>query len=308
MALIAMQFKKSFTRRKEVPLMFGDNHVHMVLDGVYYKDAINRHRRGGDERFVRETLAKYRDAGVTYLRDGGDRFGACTMAARLAPEYGIEYRTPFFPICRKGHYGEFIGRSFTDFSEYRTLLSEIQAGGGDFVKFMASGIMDFDHFGAVTSEPLKLPELKDMVSAAHDMGFAVMVHVNGAEAVRNTLLAGADSIEHGAYQDDECLHLLAESGATWVPTAVTIGNLRGKRRYDERAVEQILESHLQNIETAHRYGAKLALGSDAGAWEVFHVDGITGELSLFRQVLGTEAEKVLQAGGDEIKTRFRRKM
>lgn len=308
MALIAMQFKKSFTRRKEVPLMFGDNHVHMVLDGVYYKDAINRHRRGGDEQFVRETLAKYRDAGVTYLRDGGDRFGACTMAARLAPEYGIEYRTPFFPICRKGRYGEFIGRSFTDFSEYRTLLSEIQAGGGDFVKFMASGIMDFDHFGAVTSEPLKLPELKDMVSAAHDMGFAVMVHVNGAEAVRNTLLAGADSIEHGAYQDDECLHLLAESGAIWVPTAVTIGNLRGKRRYDERAVEQILESHLQNIETAHRYGAKLALGSDAGAWEVFHVDGITGELSLFRQVLGTEAEKVLQAGGDEIKTRFRRKM
>lgn len=288
--------------------MFGDNHVHMVLDGVYYKDAINRHRRGGDEQFVRETLAKYRDAGVTYLRDGGDRFGACTMAARLAPEYGIEYRTPFFPICRKGRYGEFIGRSFTDFSEYRTLLSEIQAGGGDFVKFMASGIMDFDHFGAVTSEPLKLPELKDMVSAAHDMGFAVMVHVNGAEAVRNTLLAGADSIEHGAYQDDECLHLLAESGAIWVPTAVTIGNLRGKRRYDERAVEQILESHLQNIETAHRYGAKLALGSDAGAWEVFHVDGITGELSLFRQVLGTEAEKVLQAGGDEIKTRFRRKM
>ena len=50
--------------------MFGDNHVHMVLDGVYYKDAINRHRRGGDEQFVRATLTKYRDAGVTYLRDG----------------------------------------------------------------------------------------------------------------------------------------------------------------------------------------------------------------------------------------------
>lgn len=289
--------------------MFGDNHVHMVLDGVYYKDAINRHRNcGGDEKFVRTILAKYRNAGVTYLRDGGDRFGACTLAARLAPEYGIEYRTPFFPICRKGRYGEFIGRSFTDFAEYRKLLGEVQNGGGDFVKFMASGIMDFDHFGAVTSEPLPLAELKDMVSAAHDMGFAVMVHVNGAEAVRNTLLAGADSIEHGAYQDDECLHLLAESKAVWVPTAVTIGSLRGKGRYDERAVEQILESQLQNIETAYRYGAKLALGSDAGAWEVFHVDGITGELALFQQVLGAETENVLLNGEKEIKERFRRKL
>lgn len=287
--------------------MFGDNHIHMALDGVYYKDAINRHRRGGDEAFVRAILTRYRDAGVTYLRDGGDRFGACTMAARLAPEYGIEYRTPFFPICRRGRYGEFIGRSFTNLSEYQTLLTEVRASGGDFVKFMASGIMDFDHFGAVTSEPLTLPELKDMVSAAHDLGFAVMVHVNGAEAVRNTLLAGADSIEHGAYQDDECLHLLAESGAIWVPTVVTIGNLRGKGRYNERAVEQILESHLQNIETAHRYGAKLALGSDAGAWEVFHSDGAAGELSLFRQVLGKEADNVLQAGGREIQARFKKK-
>ena len=286
--------------------MFGDNHVHMVLDGVYYKDAIARHRTGGNEPFVRETLSKYRDAGVTYLRDGGDRFGACTMAARLAPEYGIEYRTPFFPICRKGRYGEFIGRSFTDFAGYRALLDEVRAGGGDFVKFMASGIMDFDRFGAVTSEPLELSELKDMVAAAHDLGFAVMVHVNGAEAVRRVLLAGADSIEHGAYQDDECLHLLAESGAVWVPTAVTIGNLRGKGRYDERAVEQILESHLQNIQAAHKYGAKLALGSDAGAWEVFHVDGITGELALFQQVLGVEAEEVLRRGENEIKTRFRK--
>lgn len=287
--------------------MFGDNHVHMVLDGVYYKDAINRHRSGGDETFVRKTLAEYRDAGVTWLRDGGDRFGACTMAARLAPEYGIEYRTPFFPICRKGRYGGFIGRSFSDFTEYRQLLAEVRDGGGDFVKFMASGIMDFDHFGAVTSEPLAQAELKDMVSAAHDLGFAVMVHVNGAEAVRRTLMAGADSIEHGAYQDDECLHLLAESGAVWVPTAVTIGNLRGKGRYDERAVQQILESHLQNIAAAHKYGAKMALGSDAGAWEVFHVDGISAELALFRQAIGTDAETVLLAGEKEIQTRFRKK-
>ncbi len=286
--------------------MLEDHHIHMVLDGVYYKDAIARHRQGADEALVREILSRYRDAGFTYLRDGGDRFGACTLAARLAPEYGIEYRTPCFPICRVGRYGGFIGRTFEDFPSYRALLEQARAGGADFIKLMASGLMDFDHFGTVTSEPLERAELRDLVSAAHDLGFAVMVHVNGAEAVRDTLLAGADSIEHGAYQDDECLHLLAESGAVWVPTVATIGDLRGKGRYDEAAVGQILASQLEGIASAHRYGAKLALGSDAGAWEVFHVQGARDELALFREALGEDADAVLREGGDEIRRRFRR--
>ncbi len=287
--------------------MLGDCHIHMVLDGIYYKDAIGRHRGGGNENLVRAALAAYREAGVSYLRDGGDRFGACAMAARLAPEYGIEYRAPCFPIYRAGHYGRFIGRGYRDFAEYRALLGEVRRGGGDFVKLMTAGLIDFDRFGVVTGEALPADEVRDLVSAAHDLGFAVMVHVNGAEAVRAALRAGADSIEHGAYQDDECLHELAESGAVWVPTAVTIGNLRGAGRYDEGAVEQILASQLANVETAHRYGAKLALGSDAGAWKVPHVQGAADELALLTRAIGAEAEaeKVLRAGEAEIRRRFR---
>ncbi len=285
--------------------MLGDCHIHMVLDGLYYKDAIDRHRGGGDEATVRRTLAAYRDAGITFLRDGGDRFGACTLAARLAPEYGIDYRTPCFPICRAGYYGRFIGRAYRDFQEYRELLRQAKAGGADFIKLMTAGLMDFDRFGVLKGEALPAGEVRDLISAAHDLGFAVMVHVNGAEAVRAALLAGADSIEHGAYQDGECLHQLAESGAVWVPTAVTIGNLRGAGRYDEKAVSEILERQLQNVHTAYRYGAKLASGSDAGAWNVFHVKGRQDELDLLRQSIGPDAEAVLQTGENAIRARFK---
>ena len=286
--------------------MIGDCHVHMVLDGIYYKDAIARHRNGPDEALVRQVLSRYRELGITFLRDGGDAFGAAALAARLAPEYGIDYRTPLYPIHRKGHYGAFIGRGFDDFAEYRALVEEARRGGADFIKLMTAGLMDFDHFGVVTDTPLPPDLVRDMVAFAHDQGLAVMVHVNGAEAVGWALSAGADSIEHGSYLDDERLHQLAESEAVWVPTAVTIGNLRGTGRYDEGAVEEILAMQLGNVKKAAALGAKIAPGSDAGAWKVFHGQGALDEYALLRQALGADAERLLADGLDAIRSRFHR--
>ena len=64
-----------------------DCHMHMVLDGVYWKDAIARHSSCVDMAFVRRTLETYRCRGYTYLRDGGDRWGV-GAAARGARFWG----------------------------------------------------------------------------------------------------------------------------------------------------------------------------------------------------------------------------
>ena len=55
--------------------MYADCHIHMVLDGVYYKDAIAAHGDGPREDLIRRRLARYRELGFVYLRDGGDRWG-----------------------------------------------------------------------------------------------------------------------------------------------------------------------------------------------------------------------------------------
>ena len=49
-----------------------------------------------------------------------------------------------------------------------------------------------------------------MIHIAHEEGFSVMAHVNGAETVKQAVLAGADSIEHGAYMDTETIQVMAE--------------------------------------------------------------------------------------------------
>jgi hypothetical protein len=284
--------------------MFGDCHIHMILDGVYYRDAIDHHKNGPDEVLIRQRLKDYVNRGVTYLRDGGDAWGVGLRASQLAGEYGITYRTPVSNLCRKGHYGCFIGWGYEDLAEYRTMVQKIKAMGGHFIKIMVSGLMDFNEFGVVTDTPCSYEQCRDLISVAHDEGFAVMAHANGREAVSNALKAGVDSIEHGAYLDEETLCQLAESDAVWVPTAVTIGNLVGLGRFPDHVLQPLLELHLSNVAFAANKGAKIALGTDAGAYAVYHGSAVKQEYALLRQVLGDRTDDILRNAEKNIQERF----
>lgn len=286
--------------------MLGDCHVHMVLDGVDYRAAMNRHRPQPNDEAIRACLSAYRDAGVIYLRDGGDKLNAAKRAGELAAEYEIEYRTPIFPICKKGRYGAFIGRTFESFSEYCALVNEVAREGGDFIKIMISGLMDFDHYGKITSEPLSDGEIRDMIACAHDCGFAVMAHANGAETVMSAVRAGVDSIEHGAYLSDECVACLAESETVWTPTLVTIGNLIGCGRYPDSVLKPLLEYQMQMVRACAEKGGKIALGSDAGAYMVPHGKGREDEYALLKAALGEGADAILQSAECAIRKRFHR--
>ena len=244
--------------------------MHMVLDGADWKAAIGRHSQKPDEDFIRKTLKKYQDLGYTYLRDGGDRWGAGAKARELAPEYGITYRTPLAPICHRGHYGEFIGVSYETMKEYAKLVVNTREKGGNFIKIMISGLMDFDRFGVLTQPGLDPEEIRELIHIAHNEGMAVMAHANGAETVLAAVQAGVDSVEHGAYLNKEALAAMAEMGAVWVPTLSTIGNLQGKGRFPDGETAKILESALQNVESFRNMGGLLAAGTDAGAWAVPH--------------------------------------
>ena len=273
---------------------------------MYYKDAIAAHRGHVRDDLIRATLAAYARAGIDYLRDGGDDFGASMRARELAPEYGIEYRAPVFPICLRGRYGAFIGRPFDTLEDYVRLVEEVRRRGGDFIKLMISGIMDFDRYGVITSEPLSRAQIRQLIHIAHDAGFAVMAHANGAETILHALEAGVDSVEHGAYMTDEVVAALAESDAVWVPTLATVGNLIGDGRYPDDVLAAILEGQLHNLARCAALGGKIALGSDAGAYRVPHAQGARDEYALLSRALGAETDPILRAGEAEIRRRFKR--
>ena len=277
--------------------MRADCHMHMILDGYEWKSAIARHTEKPDEAFIRSVLATYRDLGYTYLRDGGDRWDAGKRSRELAPEYGITYRTPLAPLCKYGHYGAFIGLTWENFREYHNLVVRLRDEGANFIKIMISGLMDFDHFGVLTEEGLPAAEIRELIHIAHEEGMAVMSHCNGARTAQAAAEAGVDSIDHGAYLDDDALAAMEENGTVWVPTLSTIGNLLGKGRFPDREVQPILESALANLE---RYKGLVASGTDAGAWAVPH-GSLTEDALLAKAGIG---EDQLAAGFAVIKEKF----
>ncbi len=242
----------------------------MVLDGLDWRSAIARHSGGVDKEFVRESLGKYQDLGYTYLRDGGDKWGVGAYARQIAGEYGVTYRTPLAPLSKKGHYGGFIGLQFADLKEYAGLVCQHRWQGADFIKIMISGLMDFDRFGVLTEEGLSAAEIAEMIHIAHEEGFSVMAHGNGARTVEAAAVAGVDSVEHGAYLDINALQAMLSANTVWVPTLSTIGNLQGKGRFNEEQVKRILENALENVAAFREMGGLLAAGTDAGAWAVPH--------------------------------------
>ena len=282
--------------------MYCDCHIHMALDGADWKAALARHKSAPDETFIRRTLEHYRDLGFTFLRDGGDRWGAGEFAARIAAEYGIRYRTPCFPIYKRGHYGSFIGRGYETLDEFRALVAEVKARGGQFVKIMISGIMDFDRFGVLSEPGMDPGEIRQVISAAKAMGMSVMAHANGAETVRAAAEAGVDTVEHGAYLNRDALQACADNGVIWVPTLSAIGNLRGKGRFSEPDVERILASAMENVALYASMGGLIAPGTDAGAWAVPH--GSLTEYALLKECLGSGWGTLLDRGIRALEARF----
>ena len=256
--------------RKEVSDLIWDCHMHMVLDGVEWRSAIGRHQPQPKEDWIREVLAQYQRQGYRYLRDGGDRWGVGRKARDMAGEFGITYRTPLSPLCRAGHYGAFIGEKYENFREYAALVRKMRSQGADFIKIMISGLMDFDTCGRLTEEGLPAEDIRELIHIAHEEGFSVMAHANGARTIEAAAVAGIDSVEHGAYSDEDSLRAMVENKVVWVPTVSTVGNLRGKGRFNEEAVQGILAHTLSNVETYVNLGGILAPGSDAGAWAVPH--------------------------------------
>lgn len=274
--------------------MLGECHAHMIMDGVNYKAAVALHKEGVCEEAVRRHLQECKDAEVLFVRDGGDAREVSKLAKKLAPEYGITYRTPVFAIHKRGHYGGIVGHYFEDWKEYRSLVQRAKEEGADFIKIMVSGILDFGHAGTLTEEGLAREEIKDMIAIAHDAGMAVMAHCNGDRTCYMTLEAGVDSLEHGFFMEEETISLLAEKGTPWMPTIAPVGNLLGCGRFPDEEVKKNLEGQIERVAVAVKMGACVGLGSDAGAYLVPHGKGTWDE---YRYLLraGVTEEGMMEA-------------
>ena len=278
-----------------------DCHIHIALSGAGGRAC------APSDAVIEARIRDYALAGVRYLRDGGDKWGASLRARELAAGFDIKYVSPSFPIYRRSRYGAFIGLGYGSESEYLALLDRAGSDRADFIKLMLSGIMDFNEFGALSCQPLPDDEIAALISLAHSRGFKVMAHVNGDAPVRAAIRAGADSIEHANFMSRETIELLADSETVWVPTVSPVINAIGSGLFDDDVLRRIGAQLMENAALASSLGAYIALGSDCGAFRVEHPSGMEDELRCMRAAIGSGADVVLALGSSMIEQRFVRK-
>jgi imidazolonepropionase-like amidohydrolase len=143
--------------------------------------------------------------------------------------------------------------------------------GADLIKFMASG-------GVLTkgddpqAAQYSFEEMQTIVSEAHRLGRRVAVHAHGSQAIQWAIQAGADSVEHGSYVNDEGIAAMKTHGTYLVPTLYTgdflLENME-KLHLAEFLVlkaREVLPAAKKNVSHAFRSGVKIAFGTDAGVF------------------------------------------
>jgi imidazolonepropionase-like amidohydrolase len=269
-----------------------DAHVHLVGDsGPMALDRVAAYSDDELDAVVTEALRRHLAAGVTTVRDLGDRrFNVVERRdAQRAQDDGLPWIVASGPpITSPGGHCCFLGGEVAGADEIVTAVRERVERAVDIVKVMASGGMNTPGTD-VTAAQFALDDLRLLVAEAHRAGLPVTAHAHAAVGVDQAVAVGVDGIEHGSYlvpgaspglaglmnvaASDEQLVELAASG---IPLCPTLGGLTPalfekapphvRQMIADAGVtpEQIVETRMALLGRMHRAGVRFVSGTDAG--------------------------------------------
>lgn len=155
--------------------------------------------------------------------------------------------------------------------EFRANAVKAVEGGADVLKVIASGAVLA--YGSVPGEPeMNREEIEAVVEVAHAAGLKVAAHAHGAQSIKDSILAGADTIEHGTYIDAEGIALAIEHDVALVMD-IGAGDWMIENGREQGWVEEFLRKTIETTQTqrenfnrAHVAGAPIVFGTDAAIY------------------------------------------
>jgi imidazolonepropionase-like amidohydrolase len=155
--------------------------------------------------------------------------------------------------------------------DVRERVRRLLIGGADMIKCIGTGAV-LTRGGVPGAPELSEAEIHAAVEEAGWYGTHVAVHAHGAEGAKRAIRAGARSIEHGSYLDDDAIAMLADTGTffsidlydgEWAlgpegPTDWPAETMR-KMAESQVAAEAVLGKAIER-------GVRIAFGTDAGVY------------------------------------------
>ena len=265
-----------------------DMHTHLTMlpeDALDY--SVYYRRSAADEtRVFRENAAATLAAGFTTVRDVGayiawtdkglrdDINAGLTPGPRMQvagfyltiPGGGGDLIVPGVPaseIPATAHMGVARGPE-----EFRRKAELAVAGGADVLKVIASGAVFA--FGGQPGDPeMTQEEIAAVVQVAHKAGLKVAAHAHGARSIKDSILAGVDTIEHASLIDDADIELARQRQVALVMDVYN-GDYTDKEGRAQGWPAEFLRKNLETTEIqrveftkAHAAGVPIAFGTDA---------------------------------------------
>jgi imidazolonepropionase-like amidohydrolase len=155
--------------------------------------------------------------------------------------------------------------------EVRERVRRLLIGGATMIKCIGTGAV-LTRGGVPGAPELTEDEIRAAVEEAAWYGTHVAVHAHGAEGAKRAIRAGARSVEHGSYLDDEAIAMLADSG-TFFSVDLYDGEWAlgpdGPTDWPAETMRKLVESQAAAeavTAKAIQRGVRIAFGTDSGVY------------------------------------------
>lgn len=264
-----------------------DCHTHVMFYPV--ADVLGAIRDASDTDLVVNAIKNLEAllrSGVTYIRDVGG-VNHLELALRKYIKSGIIMGPDMLVsgkiITMTGGHGWPIGRESDGVDEVRKAVREQLKMGVDVIKVISSG-------GVITpgvdinAYQFNIDELSAAKEEAHKAGRKICTHCHSLQGIKNSILAGIDSVEHATMLDDEAIQMAVDSGTYFVPTLSAVhfivknGVAGGIPEEAVEKAESVFHAHMSGFKSAYDAGVKIAMGTDIGT--PFNKHGISSAFEL----------------------------
>ena len=208
--------------------------------------------------------ASYADVAVKRAIDegvvAGPRLLVATKAIVASHSYGPPERK-FRPDMELPHGAQEV----TGVDAMVNAVREQSAYGADWIKLYADYRTGPDGAAHAT---LSQEELNAAVRAAHDSGRRVAVHAATDEGMRRSVLAGADTIEHGYNGSEATFRLMAERKVALIPTLTASEAVSEYFQKYQRGGPPTpsMQAAARGFQLARSVGVLIGNGSDVGVF------------------------------------------
>ena len=264
-----------------------DAHVHLAQEYVPKAERDLKVEPEFNAIFAAANAIKTLNAGFTTVRNVGDG-GMETISLRNAINKGIvpgpRILTSGKTIATTGGHGDPTNGLPTDlyepptpeegvvdsFEDIKKAVRQRYKDGTDGIKITATGgVLSVAKSGE--NPQFTNNELEALISIAKDYGLWVAAHAHGKEGMLRAVEAGVTSIEHGTFMDSEVMEAMKKNGTYYVPTILAGEWVAEKSKIDNFFPElvrpkaaKIGPQILNTFTKAHKYGVKIAFGTDSG--------------------------------------------